>query len=284
MDRASPRKAPGDRRGGTDELSVRRYRRRSKPPRIGVTGPDRGGFPAWVFTWLCLKRAGARAVHITPSHQVDLDRIDGLVIGGGADISLPLPVSFAVPPQGSRRRPRFVRPIDEALAILVVLFRVATGSRPRGKDRARDALELSLLDHADREQLPVLGICRGAQLMNVAAGGTLLWDLNTLYDERPQLYTLLPRRRVEIEKDSCLRRVLHAHSLRVNSLHDHAVGEPGQGMRVVAREATGVAQAIEHTGRTFWIGVQWHPEYLPQHVSHQRLFRALARAARGRPR
>ncbi len=254
-----------------------------------MTGPDRAGFPAWIFTRLCLWRAGACAVHLTPSRPCDVGELDGLVIGGGADVSWPPAHSLLEStPTRRRRRLPFVRPIDEAIALLVVALRSLTGLRPRGVDRARDGLELALLEKARAASLPVLGICRGAQLMNVAEGGTLLWNLKTLYVERPELRTVLPRRHVEIAEGTKLRRILGSSSLLVNSLHQHAVGQPGPGIRIVARERSGVAQAIEHAERAFWIGVQWHPEYLPQHARHQRLFRALVdcaiRARLARPR
>lgn len=246
-----------------------------------MTGPDRAGLAAWHFTRFCLWRAGARALRVTPSRPTELDTLDGLVIGGGADVSWPPAHSWtdATGPGTRRKIPPFIRPLDEAIALFVVFLRSLTGLRSRRFDEARDELELALLEGARAASLPVLGICRGAQLMNLAEGGTLLWNLKTLYVERPELRTVLPRRHVEIAEGTKLRRILGSSSLLVNSLHQHAVGEPGRGVRVVARERTGVAQAIEHVERAFWIGVQWHPEYLPQHARHQRLFRALVECA-----
>jgi putative glutamine amidotransferase len=115
--------------------------------------------------------------------------------------------------------------------------------------------------------------------MNVAEGGTLRKHVQAFYEERPQLYTVLPRREVEIAEGSRLRSVLGQHRILVNSLHFHAVAEPGAGIHIVAREPNGAAQAIEHAARRFWIGVQWHPEYLPQHPIHQQLFAELVRCA-----
>jgi putative glutamine amidotransferase len=74
--------------------------------------------------------------------------------------------------------------------------------------------------------------------------------------------------------------VLGCTRILVNSLHFHAVSEAGNGLRIVAREGHGAAQAIEHPARPFWIGVQWHPEYLPQQRAHQQLFLALVACAR----
>ena len=252
-------------------MVARRFR-----PRIGVTGPDRGGRIAWWFTALALCRVGATPVHITPSAPVDPWTLHGLVVGGGADVTEPLgsgePTAKA-PPPSRVRWPR--RLFDLLLSPLFLLFRVLFAKRQHGRDPARDALELSLLAHAEAEDIPVLGICRGAQLMNLAAGGTLMHDLHALYEERPQLYTVLPRREVEVSAGSRLREVVGRSRMLVNSLHMHAVKEPGANIRVVAMEPSGVPQAIEHRLRRFWLGVQWHPEYLPQQPPHQSIFRAL---------
>jgi len=252
-------------------------------PLIGVTGPNRGGTMAWLFARVALSRVGARAVRITPARTIDPMRLQGLVIGGGADVSEPLAeYELAVIPPVSRLRwPR--RVIDLLLAPLVLLVRLLFATKHHGMDPARDALELNLLDYARRHQLPVLGICRGSQLMTLAEGGSLLREVNTLYDERPELYTVLPRREVAIEPNSRLHAIVGRTELLVNSLHFHAVGAAAPGMRIVAREPSGVPQAVEHGGRRFWLGVQWHPEYLPQQESHQRIFAALAEAARGVP-
>ena len=253
---------------------------RRQRPRIGVTGPDRGGWPAWIFARWALRRAGAQAVRVTPRRQGDCKTLDGLVIGGGADVS----ETFAEQPKEPTPPPSRVfwprRVLDLLLAPLVLLVRIIASTKRHGVDPARDGLELRLLEHAREHDLPVLGICRGSQLMNLAEGGTLQRDVDTLYDERPQLYTVLPRREVEIAPDSRLHAIVGRTELLVNSLHFHAVREPGRGMRIVAREPSGVPQAIEHTARRFWLGVQWHPEYLPQQQSHQRIFEALTEAAR----
>ena len=253
---------------------------RQTAPRVGVTGPNKGGWPAWIFTRLALYRVGAEAVRITTSRVVDCTTLSGLVIGGGADVSEPVvDTPYELTPPASRVRwPR--RVLDLLLAPLVLLVRWIAASRRHGVDPARDAMELKLLAYARERALPVLGICRGSQLMNLAEGGTLLRDVNTLYDERPQLYTVLPRREVSVLDGSVLRSIVGRRSLLVNSLHFHAVGEPARGMRIVACEPSGVPQAVENSARRFWLGVQWHPEYLPQQESHQRIFAALAEAAR----
>lgn len=254
----------------------------ARRPLIGVTGPRRGGWPAWIFTRYALYRAGGRALRITSASNLSLERLEGLVIGGGADVSEPLNgAPLDPPPPPTRVRwPRKV--LDVLFAPIVLLVRLVASTRRHGFDPSRDAMELSLLEYARTNQLPVLGICRGSQLMNLAEGGSLVRDVDTLYDERPQLYTVLPRREVLVREGSVLHRIVGRSELLVNSLHFHAVREPGRGFAIVASEPSGVPQAIEHPGRRFYIGVQWHPEYLPQQHSHQRLFRALCEAALAR--
>lgn len=260
-------------------------------PVIGVTGPDTGGAAAWWFTRLAIRRSGGVARRITPSRPSPRDTIDALVVGGGADVSDPEHVLAAeereVPPRPPAQ-PLWRRLVGLVLAPLVYLLR-RLGARPGTTiDPARDKLERQWLAHAAAQNLPVLGICRGAQLMNVCAGGSLFRDLTDFYGEDPEPWTVLPRKRVEIEPDSHLAQVLRRRSCRVNGLHRHAVEDIGRDLRVVARERSGLTQAIEHVTRRFWLGVQWHPEYLPQLPEQRRLFDALVaeaaehRAARDR--
>lgn len=241
----------------------------SQRPLIGVSGPDEGGGASWIFTWLLLWRCGARARRLTPKRPLVLDDLDGVIIGGGADVTEPLAEALmdrngggtdAGPPGGPERQ----RWLMALLAPIIVLVRWFASKRGHGADPARDQLELRLLRYAEQERLPVLGICRGAQLMSVAHGGSLVRHVSTLYEERPRLYTMLPRRSVYLEPGTLMRRVMATDVLLVNSLHHHAVQSVGEGFRVAAREPEGVVQAIERLDPELWWGVQWHPEYLPQ--------------------
>ncbi len=257
-------------------------------PRIGVTGPDRGGGAAWIMTSAALRRAGGRPVRITPTCLLEDDRLDGLVLGGGADVDPELysdraaalgevaqASAQAVEEGHAHWRSRVYAPA-------VWLLRRAL-ARPGGGnplDAGRDALERDLLSRAIERDQPFLAICRGAQLVNVHFGGTLYAELHEFYVETPQLRTVLPRKAIEIEPHSQLAALLGTTSCRVNALHRQAIRTVGKGLEVVARESTGVVQAIEQPDHPFRIGVQWHPEYIPQHRRQRGLFEGLVAAAR----
>jgi putative glutamine amidotransferase len=149
-----------------------------------------------------------------------------------------------------------------------------------GLDQARDHLELQLIDQAVKKGLPVLGICRGSQLINVYFRGTLFQNISTFYTEEPNPASIFPVKKVLIKPGSLLSRVLKVKSLRVNALHNQAVKDPGESIAIVGREPNHVVQAIESSSQPFIIGVQWHPEYLPQSEEHRRLFKSLVQQAK----
>jgi putative glutamine amidotransferase len=254
--------------------------------RVGVTGPDRGGAVAWELTRVALRRAGAHAVRITPSDPRPLNDVDALVIGGGADID---PTLYGVEPETVGRVIKASSKTVQqhrtpALSLLVapgifVMRKIFERHTAVGHDIARDDLERGLIDGALSSGKPLLGICRGAQLLNVCLGGTLHLDVAEFYVEAPQLRTVLPRKVVQIEPRSCLARVIGAAPCAVNALHHQAIDTLGRDIAIVARETNGIVQAIEVTGARFAIGVQWHPEYIPQHRRQQALFEALIDAA-----
>jgi putative glutamine amidotransferase len=251
-------------------------------PLIGVTGPDRGGLAAWLATAWAIRRAGGRPVRIRPGRPRTAADLHGLVLGGGADVSPTLyGASGPTPDPAPTRRPWQERlAIALLLPLLYVLRRLASTRREAGGDTARDTLERDLLDEAMRRNLPILGICRGMQLLNVHLGGTLHRALHEFYSEHPQWRSVLPSKQIKLEGDSRLARIFGRRRLRVNALHHQAIDRLGRQLRVVARERSGVVQAIEVTDRHYCFGVQWHPEYLPQCPEQHRLFRTLVDQAR----
>jgi putative glutamine amidotransferase len=252
-------------------------------PLIGVTGPDKGGFPAWAFTWWAVRRSGGRARRITPSRPFPGERIDGLIVGGGADVDPGLYEEERLEIIGELKHkdPSFKRYLVKLLflPLLYLLHRLFGLRSSVGLDQARDDLEQGLIRSSLDRNIPVLGICRGMQLLNVGLGGSLHQDLTGFYAETPQIRSVLPKKEVLLEQGSLMSRILGGSRSRVNALHRQGVDRIGEGLRIVAREPNGVIQGIEHENRPFVLGVQWHPEYLPQHPGQRRIFKALVQAA-----
>jgi putative glutamine amidotransferase len=255
------------------------------PPVIGVTGPDAGGGAAWWFTRLAVWLAGGHAVRITPKHPRRIDGLHGLIVGGGADVDPQLygqPEAAPLPTHRQPDEPFLLYVLEWVVSPLTWLARkLAARVAPHsGRDAARDALEMRLLNEAIQRGMPVLGICRGEQLLNVYFGGSLHRDLAGFYVEDPEVRTILPRKRVTLERGSTLRRVIREPAPRVNALHKHAINALGRGVRVAARDRNGIVQAIEYEQLPFVVGVQWHPEYLPQLRGQRALFEALVERAK----
>lgn len=253
--------------------------------RIGVTGPDRGGYAAWAATRFAVWLAGGTAVRMTPARANRVDSVHAVIIGGGADVGL-LP-DEVVATADAAARPWWRARLMDVLSLPFVWFlRAVLGKRQREAERAaRDEYEFACFELARESRLPVLGICRGAQLINIALGGRLYRDLAGFYEESPAIRSILPRKSVTVEPGTRLYTIVDAAHCRVNALHRQAIDADklGSGLRVAARETTGVVQAIESVdAHAFLIGVQWHPEYLPQRAEHRRLFTALVQAARSR--
>ena len=258
---------------------------RSYRPCIAVTGPDRGGLFSWLFTRHAIRRAGGRAIRVTPSHPHDEMTFDGLVIGGGADVDPDMYGEEAGLPRPERERSL----IDWLLALilypLLFLFRRLFSTKHyTGLDKARDELETRMLCEAIAAHKPVLGICRGAQLINVHLDGTLHQDISGFYTESPQIWSLLPRKTIRVETGTLLKLILQTGSCRVNALHNQSINMVGTGLKVSAVEQNGVIQAIEGMNDQFLIGVQWHPEYLPHHARQRRLFSTLVEYSSDRGR
>lgn len=216
-------------------------------PLIGVTTSRRGGWRSYLMHRLALARVGARSIRLMPGDPLPDEPLQGLVIGGGDDIGAEIYGGSVLP--------------DVRI------------------DPARDKMELSLLKAALPRQLPVLGICRGSQMINVALGGTLHTDIYEVYVQAPKMRTVLPKKRVSIEHGSRLDRILHCNPCQVNALHHQSVDRLGEGLTIAARDEVGIVQAIENETAPFLVGVQWHPELLVWKKPQQRLFAALAQAA-----
>ncbi len=142
-------------------------------------------------------------------------------------------------------------------------------------DPDRDRLEIGWIHRAMDSGLPLLGICRGAQLINVVLGGSLHQDIRELRKLTYNRPGLLPTKQVILEPDAVLARTCRKSRLRVNSLHHQAIRDAAAGLSIVGRDLDGIVQAVEADDGKAILGVQWHPEYLFYLPAQLRLFRWL---------
>ncbi|RJX29135.1 MAG: gamma-glutamyl-gamma-aminobutyrate hydrolase family protein [Dethiobacter sp.] len=131
----------------------------------------------------------------------------------------------------------------------------------------RDRIEIELTRAALRKNLPVLGICRGAQVLNIAAGGSIYQDISLKEGMILEHMQRAPRHHlfhdIKILEDTLLYRIFRERkTLRVNSFHHQAVKKLGDGFRVSAVASDGVVESLESEVHSFALGVQWHPEAL----------------------
>ena len=166
--------------------------------------------------------------------------------------------------------------------------RLGTANHPRAKffNPLRDEFELAIIPEAIKRRMPLLGVCRGEQLLNVALGGTMYQDIG---DEQGSTFEHLqedtpdqPVHAVSVAPESCLAAILGTTQVSVNSTHHQAVRDPAPGLSAVAWAQDGVIEAIESCDNTkgFILGVQWHPERLAaKQPEMQRLFERFVKAA-----
>ena len=252
--------------------------------RIAVTGPAKGGLFAWYACLLSVRIAGAKAVRATTKTDWQNLEFDGLIVGGGADIDPSLYgetlLEGVSQDNESKKSHPVLRRILAILLYLVQRFLATKLLAPADIDQDRDLMELALIHKSVKDRLPVLGICRGSQLLNVYFGGSIHQDIGNFYVESPQVRSVLPLKSIRIEPDSRLFRIFESTRAQVNSLHNQSAKTLGDELLVTATEENGVVQGLEHQHKEIFIlGVQWHPEYLPQVSSQRRLFSDFVAAA-----
>jgi len=192
-----------------------------------------------------IEAAGGMSVVLPPLGDAEAfaARLDGICLSGGPDLD---PTAY-----GDPERHAELGPTEPGL----------------------DAFELALARAASARGLPVLGVCRGAQALNVARGGTLHQHLPGHRQAEPAAACT---HAVTIAPDTRLAALCGAGELRVNSFHHQAVRSLGHGLRAVAHAPDGTIEAVEAPGHPLTLGVQWHAEAL---AAHAPLFEALVAAA-----
>jgi putative glutamine amidotransferase len=165
----------------------------------------------------------------------------------------------------------------------------AYGSQPHPKvgyvDEDRDRVEIATMHLAVERRLPILGVCRGLQVMNVAMGGTLFEDIaeqrpgSLEHDYSPGYPRNYLAHPVDIQSGSLLAQVLGVQQVDVNSLHHQAVRRLAGGVIPTAFSSDGLIEALELPGYPFGLAVQWHPEWLREHLVMRALFTAFIGAA-----
>ena len=153
----------------------------------------------------------------------------------------------------------------------------------------RASFELDIVHLARQADVPLLGICGGMQTMNVACGGSLFQDISSQISKPLQHRQRTPATNlshtVTITPGSLLRRIVRSRSMRVNSSHHQSVNAIAPSLIASALAPDGIVEAIESPAHRFFLGIQWHPEFLfDRHPLHRRLFEAFLRAARATDR
>lgn len=235
-----------------------------RPPLIGITSYlERAQTGVWDVRAAFLPQvylngvtdAGGIAIVLPPQPVTPgvadgiVGALDGLILSGGADID---PARYAQAPHDRTAPPR----------------------------HDRDAFESALLEAALAAELPFLGICRGAQLLNVELGGDLIQHLpDVVGDDRYQLGDgIFNPIQVEVDAGSRIADVLgDDRTARAHLYHHQAIGSLGAGLTVTSRTADGIPQSLELTSVPFGIAVQWHQE---ENEQDRRLFAGLVSAAR----
>lgn len=213
---------------------------------IGVSGPARKRLAQRLIA-LGLRLQGARPYYIRPGSRVDVSMLDGLVLSGGTHVH---PERYGQEPQVSARY-----------------------------DRKRDATDQHLLEQAEAVGIPVLGICRGAQFINIFHGGSLCQNITPLRENTRHRPLLLPMQTVRLVAPSRLGQLMEAPIIGANRIHSQTIKQLGKNLRVVAVDNDLFVQAIESTQGQWLMGIQWHPEYLLYHSGHRRIFTRFVQAA-----
>jgi putative glutamine amidotransferase len=220
-----------------------------KKPLIGIAADKPRRIPKYVRS---VEKAGGEVELLYPdSYSPEiLDRIDGLLLTGGGDI-------------------------DAA--------EFAEENHPKNHtiNSKRDTMELTLTREALNRDIPVFGICRGLQVMNVAMGGNLYQDIPDHDDEKNSRQNVAHD--VTIVEGTRLHQIIGKTHIGVNSFHHQAAKNLGKGLIATAKSHDGIVEGIENPDAPYFLGVQWHPEeFVDQDTDFHELFDSFINAARER--
>ncbi|WP_017444961.1 gamma-glutamyl-gamma-aminobutyrate hydrolase family protein [Gayadomonas joobiniege] len=221
----------------------------TKRPLIAVTTDNKYVSPAWLAICFGIWLAGGKAVRVCSKKPKDAESFDAFLISGGSDIDPKL--------YGAKADPH------------------------KSYDIKRDKLESEFIHYALSAQKPLMGICRGYQLINVIKGGDLYTDISEMRKKTKNGIQLFPVKPVTILADTKVSRCLGGLTqTKVNAIHHQAIKSVADSMQAVAYDADEFVQAIEsRTPHEAVLGVQWHPEYLFYIASQRGLFTWLVEQA-----
>ena len=231
----------------------------NKKPLIGITTygrNDQGSFSLPVLYVDSIRRAGGIPLLIVPGEDhLDeiIDRVDGIVLAGGGDLN-----------PGA--------------------YNGKTHEKIYNIDTERDTSELRIGELILAKKIPTLAICRGIQIINTILGGTLFEHIPDHFGETIP-HRLPPRspsrHNVTIDQNSNLFDIIQKQEIEVTSLHHQSIDKLADGLSIVAKSVDDVVEAIEFKGESWFIGIQWHPEYTSaKDPNHQILFFAFVQRSK----
>lgn len=217
-----------------------------RKPKIAITKPNNKGKLFYYLSALVVSIFGAKALSFEPKDNYKKKEFDGLILSGGSDLN-PKLYNSNIRMQNSY-------------------------------DNERDKMEKYLVEKSIHENKSILGICRGAQMLNVSLGGDLNPDMRLVSDNAISndsiLKKLFNRRKLKILTNSKLWEIFKSRRARINSIHNQSLNNLGDNLKINAIEETGIVQGIEYDKDSkFILGLQWHPELMTYNKENRRIFK-----------
>lgn len=248
-------------------------------PLIAVTASAEYSKTAVKAITKAVESAGGNAIIVTPDSENDWKSVDAFIFSGGADIGDRHFSNQRERADNKYKQSLFSKIIENIIYPLNFLFKLGVGNHP--PEDARDRMEIEIAKFAIENSKPILGICRGHQLINLILGGILINNIRPLIKDESLVKTVFPRKKISVESNSkLLSKILSEHDeIKVNAIHSQAITNIGDGMTLAAIDDQGLIQAAESAEKNI-LTVQWHPEYLRYRAGHQAIFYWLINSAR----